>query len=115
MKELNNFYDEYRHKINILTLYIEEAHATDEWPIGSRIVINQHKTIEDRKNAALKMVKETGYKIPIVLDNMENQVQNAFKCWPFRFIIIRKGIVDFVAKPRFNNFFISDLVSELQL
>ena len=40
--------DMYQDRVDMLTVYIEEAHASDEWPIGSRICYVQPKCDADR-------------------------------------------------------------------
>lgn len=75
---------------NVLFVYINEAHAMDIWPIGlSAGTINySHKIIEDRQCCALKFKNEHNFKIPIYLDNMNNDMQTLFACWPFRYFLI---------------------------
>ena len=52
----------------MLTVYIEEAHATDEWPIGSRICYVQPKCDADRIRIADDFIQSTGYRLPLLID-----------------------------------------------
>ena len=84
-------------------IYIEEAHAIDEWPIGNSAgVINwKHNTLQDRKICAEKMITEHGFEIPVYLDSMDNQFQKNYGCWPFRCIIIdQDNIIQYKSIPK---------------
>lgn len=76
--------------LNIIFVYINEAHATDVWPIGlsARTLNNSHKIIEDRQYCANKFCNEFDFEIPTYLDNMNNDVQNELSSWPFRWFLI---------------------------
>ena len=71
-------------------IYINEAHATDVWPIGeSAGTLNEsHKNIGDRQVCANKFINEFDFKIPTYLDNEVNQIQNEFASWPFRWFLL---------------------------
>ena len=80
--------------IDFTIVYITEAHAQDEWPIssardspnGKPILVNQHKTMEDRIKAAKEFVK--AFKLPrtfrVLVDNMDNEFMDQYASWPFR-------------------------------
>ena len=72
-------------------MYIDEAHATDVWPIGTSAgpLNKKHKCLDDRQQCALNFSKRFNYKIPIYLDNMTNGFKNTLKSWPFRALIIK--------------------------
>lgn len=63
----------------------------DVWPIGlSAGTLNySHKTIEDRKSCLLKFKNEYDFKVTSYLDNINNDMQNIFASWPFRYFIIK--------------------------
>ena len=86
---------------NIFIIYIEEAHAADECPIGeSAGVINyKHKTLLDRIQCAKKFKDRYNYKIPIYTDNMDNSFQETFNCWPFRCIITEQKKIKYISVP----------------
>ncbi len=85
--ELNYLMETYATKIDFMVAYVAEAHAEDEWPIGSDTVVFQHKTIEDRQRAAYKCIEETGIHWPIVLDTLSNEFTEKYGAWPIRFFI----------------------------
>jgi len=70
---------------SFLAVYIQEAHAHDEWPVGKKISFcNQHKSLSSRCRLA-KDVKSGEF--DILVDNMQNGFQSVFAAWPFRFYI----------------------------
>ncbi len=83
-------------------IYINEAHATDVWPIGlSAGVLNKkHKTIEDRNKCAQEMIKEHNLDFTIYLDSMNNNVEEELSCWPFKVFIIKDKKFEYISKPK---------------
>ena len=76
---------------NIYFVYISEAHAADVWPIGlSAGVINySHKTLKDRIKCAKNFKKRYNFKIPIWVDDIDNNLRDTLSLWPFRLLIIK--------------------------
>eukprot|EP01038_Epipyxis_sp_PR26KG_P013308 gene13308-17830_t len=84
--------------IKLLTIYIEEAHAQDDWKLpkfldhpGKDIVM--HKSINDRIQAAKRFVVEQSYPIEVVCDSMNNEAMERFNSIPERLYIIENGQV----------------------
>ena len=90
MNLLNSLYLKYKDSVNFVSIYIEEAHADDEWPIRTEetLKIKQHQTIEDRQAAAKLLQEEYGWKIPVVLDSMQNAFELNYSGWPLRIVLI---------------------------
>lgn len=83
-----------------LLVYICEAHAEDEWPIGAPVVaVNQHKSIEDRVTACDDCVKALDIQLPTVLDCIENEFNDTYAAWPLRFYLIDNGTLEHIAMP----------------
>lgn len=83
-----------------LLVYIAEAHAEDEWPIGAPVVaVNQHKSTADRAVACNDCVEALGIKMPTVLDGEENEFDDTYASWPLRFFLIDNGIIEHIAMP----------------
>ena len=98
-------------------IYIEEAHATDEWPIGySAGVLNRkHQTLEDRRNCAMQMINEYDFEIPVFIDSMDNKFQNTYSCWPFRCIIIDNNkTIQYISKPNNAEYDFMELYNYLE-
>ncbi|CAF1346136.1 unnamed protein product [Rotaria sordida] len=82
--------DIYQDHVDMITVYIEEAHALDEWPIGSRICYVQPKRDADRIRIADDFIKATKYRIPLLIDPVSenNPFSKVYSPWPIRFYII---------------------------
>jgi hypothetical protein len=79
-------------RVDFLTVYIKEAHPTDEWQMDANetegICYPQPRSIADRVRIARDFVKRTGYDIPIVVDEMTNAADDAYAAWPERLYVI---------------------------
>jgi len=96
-----------------LMVYIEEAHAEDEWPISSGrynggrgpVKINQPKTAAERVDVARMFLKNfdipTEDKMQCVVDNPEagNQFEKAFAPWPLRIYVVEDSKMAYIAEP----------------
>ncbi len=80
-----------------LTIYIEEAHARDEWWLpdsaGGKTGITNHTCMEDRLVAARRFVKDHDFPIETVCDSFDNEVNDRFDAWPERLYIVQRGVV----------------------
>eukprot|EP01035_Chromulina_nebulosa_P023247 gene23247-30133_t len=84
-----------------LTIYIDEAHASDEWWLphspgtekGGKAYIRSHRSIEERISAATKFVKDLNFPIDVVCDSFDNQVYTYYQCSPERLYIVQDGVI----------------------
>lgn len=85
--------DTYKTKLNIIFVYISEAHATDIWPIGmsAGTLNSSHKIIGDRIRCAKKMIDTYGFIIPTYVDTMTNNYRDTYSAWPFRAYGFKNG------------------------
>lgn len=83
----------YTGKAVFLAVYISEAHAKDEWPIGNVFSFaNQPVNQEERCTMAKLYIEKWKFEtIPMYVDSMENTFQDDFAAWPFRFYGIENG------------------------
>lgn len=82
-----------------LLVYICEAHASDEWPIGSHVQIKQHTNTQERLAACQTCCDALGVSFPTVLDSEANAFNNAYAAWPLRFYLIDNNRVEHVPMP----------------
>jgi hypothetical protein len=90
-----------------LTIYIDEAHARDEWWLpdspeardGGKACIYNHRNLDDRMAAAKAMIKNTGFPGELVCDTMAGQAMDRFSAWPERLFIIVDGVVVYKGGP----------------
>ncbi len=77
-------------------VYVTEAHPTDGWQVPDNekdgILIAKHKTFADREKAAEQLRKDLGFKLPIVIDGMDDKISKAYDGWPDRIFIIDKDL-----------------------
>ena len=85
---------------SMLTIYIEEAHASDRWffpnapdVLSGNAIIATHQSIEDRLAAARKFVEVKNYRGEVVVDTMKGHVVDRYDAWPERLYIIVDGTV----------------------
>ncbi len=104
------FYKKYKDSVNIICIYILEAHFVEKdengnivegWPVGSKWHIPQHKTIEDRTEMAKKYINEFDFIIPTYIDSIENDFNNKYAAWPDRAYVIYENKMMYVS--RVNN------------
>lgn len=100
---MNFLYADFAHVADFLTVYIQEAHAQDEWPVGEQVDVNQPKTIQERSRIAKEFIQVSRYILPMVLDTMDNQFEMSFNPWPVRFYIVLDGTMIYKAQPNEEN------------
>ena len=85
-------YNDYKDHADFLTVYVREAHPTDEWQMKSNVKDDvcyaQPKTLEQRMAIANDFTKRFKYPLPFGVDDMSNGANGAYAAWPERFYII---------------------------
>lgn len=100
---LNEIYRSYKDQIDFYCAYIKEAHPEDsdggyrsERNAKLGIVIDQPTTIDERADAAEACVLALNLEMPMLLDDMTNQIEAAYRAWPDRlFVVDTEGRVTF--------------------
>ena len=90
---MEKMYEDYRDIAAFLIIYIREAHAADgNRPVdyAKELVINEHKTFDERRDVARRFVGDKEVRIPTIIDNMDGEVDAAYGAAPTRAYIIRK-------------------------
>lgn len=105
LEELNTLRRQFADHADFLLVYIAEAHASDEWPIGSDLIFDQPKTLDERHKIVNKFIENTKFEWPIVLDNIDNHFDNIYAAWPLRFYIINGSQIDFIANPQDGGYY----------
>jgi len=103
----------FQDKVDFLTVYLKEAHPSDIWPLGQHVCVESHKTIKDRIVAATKFVTVSSWRLPVVVDTLQDMFMNTYCAHPERFYVIVNGKLAFKAKPQNAYYPISDLVAWL--
>jgi type I thyroxine 5'-deiodinase len=97
-------YDEYRDRVAFYAVYIQEAHPSDLWQMGSNVregvVFASPKTDAERVNVAGSCVRNLGIRFPALIDGIENTVEREYTGWPDRLVLIGKdGRVVYRSEP----------------
>jgi len=105
---MHDLQEHFKESVQFLAIYISEAHAVDEWPIGSKVApFEQHRTLEERLTVANKFVTDFDYKITTLVDNMVPELcfERQMGAWPEQFYIIdKKGLISFIGTPNEQGF-----------
>lgn len=86
-----------------VTLYIKEAHPTDEWQMKSNetegVCYPQPVTLADRLAIANDFVVRHKYAIPLYVDHLDNKADELYAGWPERFYIVdEQGLIAYKGK-----------------
>ena len=96
-----------------LSVYITEAHAKNEWPCGKTLSFcNQPETTSERCALARRAQQETSLTFPFLVDPIENQFEESYASWPFRYYCFQNGKLSF--KPQPNTQHYAYLIEELE-
>ena len=108
---------EFAGRAALLTVYIAEAHAADEWPIGASAPaasapaddaaplpppagpVLQHRDAGARR-AAARAFAAAGWPTPLALDALDDGALRLFGAWPLRVYVIHRGRVAHKSQPR---------------
>ena len=111
MGDIVQIYNDYKDHADFLTVYVREAHPTDEWQMKSNVKDDvcyaQPKTLEQRVAIAKDFTARYKFTLPFGIDDMSNAADTAYAAWPERLYIIdetghivyRGGIGPFHYKP----------------
>ena len=107
---------EFGHRVTFAFVYISEAHAADEWPVGHNVPINQPKTSPERLEVAQRQLEALGVGeefIRLVDLVEENNFHNTYACWPFRWYTVGSTSrqLTTIAQPRSSGYDVREYVS----
>lgn len=97
-------------------IYIAEAHASDEWPVGHSICVKQPKSTKERVAIAQEKLADLGMgeEFTTLVDLAEkNSFHKTYACWPFRWysVEMRTRRLTTIAQPRDSGYDMRELVS----
>jgi len=90
VEDIHKLQDKFGAYISFLAIYIVEAHAIDEWPVGDPLKVTQPKTIAERCGVARAFMSEYKLKLPMFVDQLDNNFSDKFAGWPVRFYVVQK-------------------------
>lgn len=77
-------------------IYIDEAHASNEWPIGSKLRIKQHQTDQERKECLSMFISKFPWMMDIFIcgfAKVHSKISEKLNVWPFGVWIVENGII----------------------
>lgn len=85
----------YGERARFLTIYIKEAHPTDEWQMDSnekdQVCYPQPRSTRARAEIAGDFAKRFKYDIPLLVDPIEDPANEVYAGWPERLYVIDEG------------------------
>ncbi len=89
---LEKIYQTWKDKAEFFVIYIREAHPTDGWmlPGNEKIQVQDPTTLEERRAVAGRCMKDLGFSIPPLVDDMNDAANLAYAGWPERLYVIGK-------------------------
>ncbi len=94
--DLTRLLQRYRTRVSLLFVQLAEAHAEDEWPIGSPVQVLQHTELQHRIDAAKQFhdalelkeqLSEAGVALRMTVDPMSNEFHETYGCWPAQWFL----------------------------
>lgn len=97
---MNSLASKHASNVQFMMVYLLEAHASDEWPLGSEPLVPASRSLDQRACNARRFRDEAGVRVPMYLDSMSDSFHKNFAAWPERFFVVSAdGTVCFVAQP----------------
>ncbi len=104
MPAVSKLHVDYKERAAFYFVYIEEAHAHDVWPLVSNakanIVFGTARDAGERVSVAGLCAKELKVEFPILVDDMQNGVADAYTAWPTRmYVVDANGKIAYKSRP----------------
>jgi thiol-disulfide isomerase/thioredoxin len=94
--EIEDIHQRFKDSANFLAIYVREAHPDDGWAMQSNrklgVSVTQPKTFEERVSIAKQCQQKLNYTMPLLVDQIDDTVGNAYSGMPARlYVIDRQG------------------------
>jgi hypothetical protein len=95
---VNEIYREFRDRLDFYLIYIQEIHPVDGWQVRANvkdeILHMQPTTADERAEVASVCMLNLKFEMPMLLDNMDNEVDGNYAALPERlYVVDAKGNV----------------------
>ena len=91
---MERLYSRFKDRIEFFVVYVQEAHPTDGWQVESNIkddvFYRQHQSLDEREEAAQSCTIGLHISIPILVEEMDNAIDEAYGAAPERLYLIGK-------------------------
>ena len=92
MAEVQKIREDFLDQVELVLVYIKEAHSGDEWQmdsnVESKVVFDQPKTFEARADLARTFVDRMGVETETLVDDIRNTAMACYAAWPERIYVI---------------------------
>ena len=119
MPDMNRLYEPYRDRLQFYFIYIEEAHATDSWPVESNtrdgVLFARASRLEERVKAGAACSMGLKIPFPMLVDDLDDRVGRTYRAWPIRvYLIGGDGQIAFKTRPGPYGFDAEELRPEIE-
>jgi hypothetical protein len=95
LEPLHQIWESYRGQVDFLVVYIREAHPEDGWAVNSNreqgINYLDPNTKEERLEVATACALRLKIRMPVVIDDVDDNVASAYGALPDRLYLIARG------------------------
>ncbi len=95
MGALHELWNTYGDRVSFLVVYIVEMHPTDGWEVTDNrddgVAYAQPTTFAEREEVATACALNLAIEMPVVIDDMDNSVADAYGALPDRLYLIAAG------------------------
>lgn len=89
---MEEIYHRFRDQVAFFVVYVQEAHPTDGWQVDSNVqegvLYRQHQTFDAREAVAKACSLDLHIPIPVLIEDMDNVVDEAYGAAPERLYLI---------------------------
>jgi len=99
---IHDLYDKYGDQVQFLIIYMREAHPIDGWWLGGGLLglllrmkgtkaikdVYDPPTLDDRKRVAARCELGLKYRVPTLVDEMDDSVNKAYAAMPTRIYLV---------------------------
>ena len=101
---LNEIYETYREEVEFFLVYIREAHPSNGWQtpqnLYEKIIYRRPVSVDERAVIADACQIDLGLNLPMLIDNMDDEVEEKYIAEPIRlYVIDGDGSVAFNGAP----------------
>lgn len=98
MGRLDQLHTRFADRVDFFCVYIQEAHPEGGWQVDVNltdgVVFEQPRTADERAAIASTCVLRTGFRMPLLLDTMDNTIDRRFAALPERlYLLDADGVV----------------------
>ena len=91
---MNSIYNQYKDGMEFFFIYVREAHPTDGWQVDANvehnILFRQHQSLEEREEVAGSCTVGVNMRLPTLIEEMDNAIDDAYGAAPVRQYVIGK-------------------------